>query len=207
MKKNFSMIIAGGIGIAIIILIIALYNNQESEITIIDEQSKNIEVDEQSKIEFHFNNSEILENPEIIIQEKLDEIKENAAENIFNPAPREWQTSGPFQIDRSKYLIGEKIFIRIGELDLDEKGQIALLRPLNETHVKVWQTIPFDGTKKPAFNFYTQPSLLEANKICTVDDIIGEWTVVFRGTSYPNLKFEIINEILPGDEESYVPVC
>ena len=45
MKKNFSMIIAGGVGIAIIILIIALYNNQESEITIIDEQSKNIEVD------------------------------------------------------------------------------------------------------------------------------------------------------------------
>jgi hypothetical protein len=44
-------------------------------------------------------------------------------------------------------------------------------------------------------------------KICTVDDLIGEWTVVFRGTDYPNLKFKIINEILPGDEESYVPIC
>ena len=56
----------------------------------------------------------------------------------------------------------KKIFIRIGELDLDEKGQIAFLRPLNETHVTVYQTIPFDGMKKPAFNFYTQPSLSEA---------------------------------------------
>ncbi len=37
MKKNFSIIIAGGVGIAIIVLIVALYNNQESEITKIDE--------------------------------------------------------------------------------------------------------------------------------------------------------------------------
>ena len=37
MKKNFNMAITGGIGIAIIIVIVALYNNQESEITKIDE--------------------------------------------------------------------------------------------------------------------------------------------------------------------------
>ena len=40
-----------------------------------------------------------------------------------------------------------------------------------------------------------------------VDDIIGEWVVVFRGTNYENLKFEITDEILPGEEDSYVPVC
>ena len=50
----------------------------------------------------------------------------------MNPPPRVWQSSGPFEIDRTKYLIGEKIFIRIGELDTNEKGQIAFLRPLNE---------------------------------------------------------------------------
>ena len=187
------MTIAGGIGIAIIILIIALYNYQETEITIIDEPKE---------IEFNFNNSKVAE-----IEEKLDEIEKNTSENIFQPAPREWQTSGPFEIDRSRYLLGEKIFIRIGELDLDEKGQITFLRPMNETHVAVWQTIPFDGTKKSAFNFYTQPVLNTALDICTVDDIIGEWRVVFRGTNYPDLKFEVIDEILPGDEESYVPVC
>ncbi len=90
---------------------------------------------------------------------------------------------------------------------MDEKGQIAFLRPLNETHYSVYQTIPFDGAKKPAFNFYIQPALSPVFEICTMDDLVGEWTVVFRGTSHSNLKFEVTNEILPGEEDSYVPVC
>ena len=197
MKKNFSITIAGGIGITVIILIVILYNNQESEIIKI--------VVEPVEFDFNVNNSktqEILD-----IQKQLDEIEKKADENRYEPAPREWQTSGPFQIDRYKYLIGEKIFIVIGDLGSDEKGQIAFLRPMNITHVAVWQTIPFDGMKKSEFNFYTQPSLSPVLEICTVDDLIGDWTVVFRGTDYPNLKFKIINKILPGDEESYVPVC
>jgi len=202
MKKNFSMIIAGGVGIAIIILIVALYNNQEPEIIVIDEP---IEINEPTGFEFNSTDSVISEIPNI--EKKLDEIEKKAAENYFEVTPIEWIASGPFEIDRSKYVIGQKVFIRIGELDLDEKGQVAFLRPLNETHYAVYQTLPFDGMKKPAFNFYIQPSLTAALAICTVDDIIGEWTVVFRGTSYPNLKFEVTNEILPGEEESYVPIC
>jgi len=184
------IIIPIGVGIAIIIVgIIAIYN-QESEI------SKPNEIDLENKT---------TRNP--IIDEKLNEIEKNAAENYFEPAPREWQTSGPFQIDRSEYLLGEKIFIRIGGLNPDEKGQIALLRPLNATHSSVWQTIPFDGMKKNEFNYYTQPVLSALTDVCTVDDILGEWIVVFRGTNYPNLKFEVVNKTLPGEEDSYVPVC
>jgi hypothetical protein len=193
------MTIAAGVGIAIIILIVVLYNNQEPEIIEIDES---IEINEPTGSEFNFTDSEFPN-----IEKKLDEIEKKAAENYFEVTPIEWIASGPFEIDRSKYVIGQKVFIRIGELDLDEKGQIAFLRPLNETHISVYQTIPFDGMKKPAFNFYIQPSLSAALAICTVDDIIGEWTVVFRGTSYPNLKFEVTNEILPGEEDAYVPVC
>ena len=141
------------------------------------------------------------------IEKKLDEIEKKAAENYFEVTPIEWIASGPFEIDRSKYVIGQKVFIRIGELDLDEKGQVAFLRPLNETHYSVYQTIPFDGMKKNAFNFYTQPELSVILEICTIDDLIGEWVVVFRGTDYPNLKFKITNEILPGEESTYVPLC
>ena len=80
-----------------------------------------------------------------------------------------------------------------------KKDKLSFLRPLNETHVSVWQTIPFDGMKKNAFNFYTQPVTFKKNQgICTVDDLIGEWIVAFRGTDYPNLEFEILNEIIPG---------
>ena len=194
MKKNFSMLIIGAIGIGIIILIAILYNNQVPEII------------EPEIIKSNFNNSETQEISNI--DEKLDEIEEKARNNYYQPPPREWITSGPFQIDRSEYRIGEKVFITIGGLDVDEKGQIAFLRTLNETHYSVYQTIPFDGKNKPAFNYYTDVRLSKGTGICSIEDIIGEWTVVFRGTDYENIKFKFLDEYLPGEEDSFEnPVC
>ena len=136
------------------------------------------------------------------------ENKEKIEDSEYDPSrPREWITSGPFQIDRSEYVLGEKIFLIIGGLNYDEKGQVAFLRPLNETHHSVYETIPFDGAKKNAFNFYIQPQLSARNGICNAEDITGNWTVMFRGTNYPNINFEITDKILPGDEEYYEPVC
>ena len=93
------------------------------------------------------------------IQEKLDENKKINLENEYSPKDREWITSGPFQLDRSEYLLGEKIFLRVGGLTLDEKGQVVFLRPLNNTHYSVYFTIPFDGSERSGFNYYLQPQL------------------------------------------------
>ena len=82
------------------------------------------------------------------IQEKLDEIEKTNLENKYTQKPREWLTSGPFQIDRSEYVLGEKIFVRVGGLNSEEKGQIAFLRPLNDTHHSVYLTISFDGSER-----------------------------------------------------------
>ncbi len=141
------------------------------------------------------------------VQEKIDEIKKAKEENEYSPKDREWLTSGPFQIDRSEYVLGEKIFLRIGSLPDDSKGQVVFLRPLNTTHNSVYITVPFDAAKKSAFNYYVEPQLSKNRGLCTVDDVIGEWTVVFRGTNYPNLKFEITENMLPGTEDSFQPVC
>ena len=141
------------------------------------------------------------------VQAKLDEIEKINIENEYSPKPREWITSGPFQIDRSEYVIGEKIFLIIGGLQYNEKGEVAFLRPLNDTHYEVYLTIPFDGAKKNAFNYYLQPQLSKTRGICSINDIIGDWRVVFRGTDYPNLKFKITDEILPGSEDQYKQVC
>lgn len=126
-------------------------------------------------------------------------------------APRVWQTAGPFQIDKEKYRLGELVLIRIGALDQNEKGQIAFLRPHNGTHYPVYITIPFDGSEKETFNQYFKPALSISTKTCSTDDLIGNWTVVFRDTNgeklYENLKFEIINETIPGDEEHYKSIC
>ena len=147
------------------------------------------------------------------IQEKIDEIEKNVEESnnietdYDSTREREWLTSGPFQIDRSEYALGENIFIRMNDLDPMEKGQVVFLRPSNGTHYTVYLTIPFDGAK-PAFNQYFTPDLSKIKAICSVEDIAGEWTVVFRGTDYDNIKFRVSNEVIvPGEESRYEPVC
>lgn len=144
-------------------------------------------------------------NPETKIQEKLNENEKINLENKYSPKEREWITSGSFQIDRSQYAIGEKIFLVIGGLNVNEKGQIAVMRPLNDTHYSVYLTIPFDGSIKPAFNYYIEPQISKVKGICSVDDIIGKWVIVFRGTDYPNLNFEITKDVVSGT--NIEPVC
>ncbi len=183
MKTSLIVIIAGGIGILAIISVL-LIPSQESDVAevedTLDKEIQPIEIPE--------------------IQEKLDEIERIANETDYKPLPREWQTSGPFQIDRKEYAIGEKIFIRIGELEIGTKGEIAVYRPLNATHSKVYITIPFDGSKKGGFNYYVEPQLSKTRGLCSVDDVIGKWILVFRGTNYPDLNFDIIDKVVPGTD-------
>jgi len=183
MKMGLIAIIAGGIGIIVIISVLILIPYEKSDVVEIDLFTSNKEI-------------QSVEIPEI--QERLDEIQRIANETDYKPLAREWQTSGPFQIDRSEYAIGEKIFIRIGGLELDDKGQIAVMRPLNATYYSVYLTIPFDGAQKSGFNYYIEPGIIKVRGICSVDDIIGKWSLVFRGTNYPNLYFNITERIVPG---------
>ena len=182
-----------GIGVVVIIIAVIFAANQEpGSMEVEDVLDKELRPEEETIPE---------------IQEKLDEIEKINLENEYSPKPREWITSGPFQIDRSEYVLGEKIFLVIGGLSDDEKGQVAFLRPLNMTHQSVYLTIPFDGSKKSGFNYYIEPQLSKNNGFCTVDDFIGNWRVVFRGTDYSDIEFRITGDILPGDEEKYQPVC
>ncbi|MBI1662072.1 MAG: hypothetical protein IS860_00925 [Nitrosopumilus sp.] len=182
-------IIAGIIAVIVIIVVTILASYQESDIAevedTLDKEIQPVEIPE--------------------IQEKLDEIERIKNENDYTPLPREWQSSGPFEIDRKEYAIGEKIFLRIGGLDHDAKGQVTVMRPLNATHYSVYLTIPFDGTQRDAFNYYLEPSISATRNICSVDDLIGKWTLVFRGTNHQNLDFEITDKVVPGT--STEPVC
>ncbi len=192
--KNIEKIgIPIGIGLLMIVIIAIMSSNEEA---------KSMEVEDVLDKELI---PSVENNPEV--QEKLDEIEKINLENEYSPKEREWLTSGPFQIDRSEYVLGEKIFLRTNGIGIDEKGQIVFLRPLNSTHYSVYWTIPFDGKDSPAFNYYLQPQLSKIKEYCTVDDFIGDWRVVFRGTNYSNLEFKITEDILPGDEDSYQPVC
>lgn len=170
---------------------------------------------ENESIDITTNDPDLNETQQKIIEKSIEEIEKKALENIdgtnseYEPErPREWLTSGPFQIDRKEYYLGEKVFLRIGGLQFDDTGNIAFLRPLNATHYSVYLTIPFDAVKKQAFNYYIDPHLSKSREICSANDLVGTWTVVFRGTDYPNLKFTYLNQTIPGMEEDYYkPVC
>ena len=192
MKKGAMIGIVGGIAIVVILGVVFALNQESDTIEIETTLDRELIPDEEIAPE---------------VQAKLDEIEKINLENEYSPKEREWITSGPFQIDRSQYVAGEKIFLVIGGLEYEEKGQFTFLRPLNDTHNSVYLTVPFDGEKKNAFNYYIQPQLSKTRGLCTIDDIVGSWTVVFRGTDYKNLKFEITDKIIPGDEDSYQPVC
>jgi len=187
---NKGLVVGLPISIVIVvgIIVIAMMSNENS----------NMEVEDVLDKEIRSENT-----PEI--DEKLEEIKKIAEENEYEVLERQWQTSGPFQIDRSEYAIGEKIFLKIGGLQLQDKGQVAVMRPLNDTHYSVYLTIPFDGTNKEAFNYYVEPQLSKIRGLCSVDDVLGKWALVFRGTNYPNLNFEIIDKVVPGTDVE--PVC
>jgi hypothetical protein len=189
-KKGLSIGIAAGIGVFVIILAIVLISSPKSDVIEVEDT-----LDKEIKPE--------TEIPEV--QKKIDEIEKINLENEYSPKEREWITSGPFQIDRSKYAVGEKIFLVIGGLGPSEKGQITFMRPLNATHYSVYISIPFDGQKKDVFNYYLDPKLNKKTGICSIDDIMGKWAVVFRGTNYPTLHFEITDEVVPGT--NIEPVC
>ena len=119
--KNASIIgIIGGVAVIVIVLGIVLTFEQKSNIIkvedVFDKEIRPVEVPE--------------------IQEKLDEVKRIADESKYTPLEREWITSGPFQVDRSEYAIGESIFIRMGGIEENEIGQITIYRPLIQLIIK-----------------------------------------------------------------------
>jgi len=188
----------GIIGITVLVFGIIFATNIESDI-VEDVFDKKMEVEDAFNKEIQTS-----ENP--IVQEEYDKIQ-NVNNTKYKMRDREWQTSGPFQIDRSEYAIGEKIFIRMGGLQMGEKGDIAVMRPLNDTHTKFYLSIPFDETKNPTFNQYFEPAISKNKGICSVDDLDGTWFLVFRGTEYAPLEFKVDKELGVVGGTSIEPAC
>ena len=141
-------------------------------------------------------------------QIKEDKIKNDNSKDAWNPNDREWIQAGPFQIDRSEYLLGEKIFVNIINLNKNAKGTMVFTKIVNSTHVIEYKKINFDGSK-PQQNFYLGISLSERRGICTADQLIGDWQLRFIDPNggLLNLDFKIKNQIVPGHEKKYEAIC
>ena len=128
-------------------------------------------------------------------------------ETSKNDIADEWVKSGPFEIDKEQYNVGEKIFLSTNGLLPEDKGTVQFLRPLNDTHHTSHIKIPFDGMGKEQFNYYFEPRLFEWKGICSIDDIAGTWIVKFVGTQYEDINFEILAQPSSWDDRTFEPVC
>jgi hypothetical protein len=146
---------------------------------------------------------------EIVEEEIIEEVK--------------WRTSGPFQIEKEEYYLGEKIFINVNNIPKEVSGEIIFFRPavdginkypkefegispeLISTKVK-YLGIEFDGKNKENFNRYFEPRLSEWKGICSTDQIVGEWIMTFSGTSYEPIHFTVLNYTMPGDTRTFEPL-
>lgn len=117
---------------------------------------------------------------------------------------KDWYRSGPFAINKKEYKIGENIFFVADRLAPNDVGNIVFLFP-NVT--RTYFSLPFDSEKKSSFNYYFKPALSKAKHICSTDELIGEWTIVFQGTQYNPLKFRILNETDPSQVGSFKRIC
>ena len=103
------------------------------------------------------------------------------------------------QINKDKYLVGEKIFFSVQGIPMGLKDAINFYTPEGILFVQY----EIDGNEKTNFKHYWKPSLIKRLDICDVEQLMGEWTVLFAGLPDEKLHFEVTNEILPGFEKYY----
>ena len=128
------------------------------------------------------------------------------SENPYYPKEREWNSSGPFKLDRSEYLLGERLFVNLENTDQNTKGVMLFNKIINDTHSYTYKKIKFDGSK-PQNNFYIGINLNIARGLCNVDQLIGNWELIFEGTNYESIKFKVLDQYMLGSERLYTPVC
>jgi len=131
----------------------------------------------------------------------------------------QWRHSGPFAIEKYEYYLGEKIFMTVQDIPKDVSGEAVFYRPIIIPNVagsdgilkdvnagKKYLGIEFDGSMKQNFNRYFEPKLSEWKGICSRDDLVGEWKVVFEGTQYADINFKILNQTASWDERTFEPI-
>ena len=187
--NNLKIVIPIFVAVTIIVIIFNLTQNE-----IIEEQIEELE-----------NTPEIQNMLEKI---KKDKLENDSSDNPYMAIEREWIQSGPFQIDRSEYVLGEKAFVNIVNLNENDKGTMIFTKIINSTHNLEYKKIRFDGSK-PQQNFYLAFNLVEQRGICTVDQLIGDWELRFVGVDgkFNSLEFKIKNQLIPGTEKQFAPVC
>ena len=110
------------------------------------------------------------------------------------------QLLGPLQINKDKYLLGENVYVVLKDLRPQDKGTVLFLTPENEIYLE-WG---FNGNDRDFQKKYFKPQLLKSKNLCEKEQLVGEWTVMFKGYEMSKIYFEILPDILPNQEGQFV---
>ena len=155
--------------------------------------------------QYDLKTSNITQVEKLLNKVRDDKIKNDNSESPYIPPPREWISTGPVKIDYTEYYLGQKIFVNIEQVSMNEKGKVMFFRPINNTHHQLYFSMPFDGSGVRN-NFYLTPELKMMDEICSKEQLIGKWKIMIQGTNYPVLEFEVVDSIIPGNELRYKPI-
>lgn len=114
----------------------------------------------------------------------------------------QWVTSGPFSITNETYRLGDNVFMIVQGLKPTDVGKIVVYDPKGG----IFTQAPFNGTMKSEFNYFFKPNTVKVEKLCTPQDLVGNWTIVFQGTSYRPIPFQVINEWVKGSQSEIKPI-
>ena len=110
------------------------------------------------------------------------------------------QILGPLKINKDKYLLGENIFVSLGNLRPGDIGTVQFITPTGV----VFEEWGFNGDERQSQKKYFKPQLLKGKNLCDKEKLIGQWSVMFKGYDEAKLYFEMTPDILPNMEYQYV---
>jgi len=132
-------------------------------------------------------------------QVSVDEYYEKGGRVAGVVYPDNPQLLGPLQINKDKYLLGENVYVILKDLRPQDKGSILFLTPEDVVYLE-WG---FDGSNRDFQKKYFKPQLLKSKNLCEKEQLIGEWTVMFKGYDMAKIYFEMLPEILPNQEYQF----
>ena len=134
-----------------------------------------------------------------VILTSLGLLAENSAIDPEIQERFELQCSGPICIRPSELPLGEYLFIIANDIGEDEKIRLAITKPDGQ----IWDYMFVDGSVKTSFNTWIKPDYSRVQNMCTLNDLVGLWTIELQGGNYMPLEFQHGPKVLDGAEGHY----
>ena len=133
-------------------------------------------------------------------QVSVDEYYEKDGKVAHVVYPDNPQILGPLQINKDKYLLGENVYVILKDLRPQDKGTVQFFTPGGT----LYNEMGFNGENRDFQKKYFKPGLLKSKNLCEREDLVGTWTVMFRGYEEAKLYFQMMPDILPNQESHFV---